>query len=261
MAGSDKNLIYRVVGWTVSLCYPRLTLQGLDRIPDEPVILVGNHCQAHGPLASVLRIPLPHYTWCAGQMLRLKEVPAYAFQDFWSQKPKWTHPFYKLLSYLIAPLAAFIFPRSKTVPVYRDTRILTTYRETVRLLREGNSMVIFPEKDERLNQIVYRFQNRFLDVAKLYYKKTGKALAFVPMYLAPALKTLTFGDPIRYDPAEPMETQRERLGQALEAAVTALGEAQPPHRVVPYRNIPKKLYPMNRRTEVSTNEKTDRGLQ
>ena len=55
-------------------------------------------------------------------------------------------------------------------------------------LQEGNRIVIFPEHDVKYNQILYDFQDRFIDVAKLYYRKTGKQLCFVPLYIAPKLK-------------------------------------------------------------------------
>ncbi len=42
-------------------------------------------------------------------MMNLKEVPAYTFQDFWSMKPRYTLVFYRIISYLIAPLCILIF--------------------------------------------------------------------------------------------------------------------------------------------------------
>ncbi len=86
-----------------------------------------------------------------------KDVPEYAFRDFWSQKPKWTHPFYKLLSYIIAPLSACVFTNARTIGVYHDTRILSTFKNTVKKLQEGKSVVIFPEHDTKHNHIIYDF--------------------------------------------------------------------------------------------------------
>ena len=77
--------------------------------------------------------------------MHLKDVPEYAFRDFWSQKPKWTHPGYKLLSHIIAPIAVCVFNNARTIGVYHDTRILSTFKNTVKKLQEGKSVVIFPE--------------------------------------------------------------------------------------------------------------------
>ena len=50
--------------------------------------LVGNHCQMYGPIAAELYLSRPHYIWCVREMMNREEVPAYAFRDFWSMKPK-----------------------------------------------------------------------------------------------------------------------------------------------------------------------------
>lgn len=122
--------------------------------------------------------------WTMGQMLNKKEVPAYAFEDFWSRKPRWTHWFYKILSHMIAPIAAYIFNNADTIAVYKDTRIITTFKQSIKKLNVGNNIVIFPENRVEFNEIINKFQDKFIDVAKLYYKKYNKELYFVPMYYA-----------------------------------------------------------------------------
>ena len=122
-----------------------------------------------------------------------KEVHTYAFQDFWSQKPRWTHPFYKLLSYIITPLAVLLFNNAQTIPVYHDARVMSTFRKSVGRMLEGASLVIFPEHDAPYNHILYEFQERFVDVARMYYRSAGTAVAFVPMYICPALSKMVIG--------------------------------------------------------------------
>ena len=257
MTEKKTSVLFKIIKWFVKMFYPKTLVEGVENLPDEPVIIVGNHCQMNGPLVGELYVPNAPYIWCAGEMMRLKDVPEYAFRDFWSQKPKWMHPFFKLLSYIIAPLSVCIFNNARTIGVYHDTRILSTFKNTVKMLQEGKSVVIFPEHDVKHNHIVYDFQDKFLDVAKLYYKRTGKVLKFVPMYIAPRLRQVHFGEPVAYDPAEPMDTQRVKLCNYLMDEITRVAESLPEHRVVPYRNIPKKYYPSNKET---THENTRRGL-
>lgn len=249
MREKKTSVFYKIIKWCVKVCYPEIQVEGVEHLPDEPVIIVGNHCQMNGPIVGELYVPGEPYIWCAGEMMHLKDVPAYAFRDFWSQKPKWTHPLYKLLSYIIAPLSVCVFHNARTIGVYHDTRILSTFKNTVKTLQEGRSVVIFPEHDVKHNHIVYDFQDKFIDIAKLYYKKTGKELAFVPMYIAPKLRKLCLGKPVRFCAAEPMDVERSRICNALMNDITAIAEALPEHTVVPYRNIPKKDYPTNRSKE------------
>ena len=127
--------IYKVIKALVRLFYPKMEIVGTENLPDEPTIIVGNHTQMNGPIACELYFPGNRYIWCAGQMMHLKEVPAYAYQDFWSNKPKYIRWFYKLLSYIIAPLSVCVFNNANTIGVYRDNRIISTFKETVQKLQ------------------------------------------------------------------------------------------------------------------------------
>ena len=245
MNQEKKSVLFKFIKWCVKTFYPKTQVEGADNLPDEPAIIVGNHCQMNGPIVGELYVPGEPYIWCAGEMMHLKDVPEYAFRDFWSQKPRWTHPFYRLLSYIIAPLSVCVFINARTIGVYHDARILSTFKNTVKKLQEGKSIVIFPEHDVKHNHIVYDFQDKFIDIAKLYYKKTGKELQFVPMYIAPKLKKLCLGKPVRFHAEEPMDAQRSRVCHYLMDEITAIAESLPEHTVIPYRNIAKKDYPTN----------------
>ena len=177
--------------------------------------------------------------------MQLKEVPDYAFQDFWSRKPRYSRWFFRLLSYIIAPLSVVVFNNANTIGVYHDSRILSTFRQTVQQLQQGYSIVIFPEYNTRNNAIVNAFQDRFVDVAKLYYKRTGREVLFVPLYIAPKLGTMYVGEGVRFDAAKPLEQQRRCIAQTMSQRITTIARDLPAHRVVPYSNIPKRKYPTN----------------
>ena len=219
---------------------------GLENLPEKNAIIVGNHTQMNGPICGELFMPENCYTWCAGEMMHLKEVPAYAFSDFWSQKPKCLQPFYRFLSYLIAPLAACIFTNARTIAVYRDMRIMSTFKETLKTLENGRNVLIFPEKDEKYNNILYTFQENFINVAKLYYKKTGISLIFVPMYIAPKLNSMYIGKGIRFESINKIEEERKRISDYLSDEITKIARELPEHTVIPYRNIPRKYYLSNK---------------
>lgn len=237
---------YRVIRWLVKAFYPKITVEGTENLPEEPCLVVGNHAQIHGPIGCELYFPGERYIWCAGEMMHREDVPAYAFEDFWSRKPRCTHWFYHALSHLIAPLSVCIFNNARTIGVYHDARILSTFRQTVARLEEGASVVVFPERNETCNHILYAFQDRFIDIAKLYYRRTGKELWFTPLYTAPSLKKLVLGKPIRFDHTQPVEQERQRICAYLMTEITAIAQALPEHTVIPYKNIGKKNYPTNR---------------
>ena len=243
-----KPLLFRMIRKVVRALSPKYTLYGTEKLPEEPCVFVGNHCQLYGPLAAEFYMPRPHYTWCIGEMMNRKEVPAYAFEDFWPEKPRELNWYFRLLSHLIALPMSYVLTYAYTIPVYHDARVMTTFRKSMEKLKEGADIVIFPERHEPYNGILWQFQEHFADLAKLYYRRTGNTLCFVPMYTTPKLNGIHFGEPVRYDPDAPEEEERKRICKAMLDGITGLAAALPPHRVIPYPNIPKSQYPLN--TEV-----------
>ena len=242
---NDKRLKpgYRLIRRCVWLFSPKYTLHGEENLPEGACVLVGNHSHMYGPIAGELYIPGKHATWCVGDMMDPKTVPSYAYKDFWSKKPLWCRWFFKILSYIIAPIADIVFNSAHTIPVYHDMRIAKTFKETTEALSKGVRVVIFPECYDEYNNIVHEFQNRFVDIARMYKKKTGEDLKFVPMYLAPLIKRIEFGKPVTYDSGATPEEERVRISRYLMDEITNVAAALPEHTVVPYPNVFKKYYP------------------
>ncbi len=249
MKNKKKPALYRFIYWLVKHIYPKVEVIGRENIPEEACIVVGNHCQIHGPIGVELNFPGNRYTWCVGQLMKKDEAQAFAYMDFWSQKPIYSRWFYKILSYLVAPIAVLILGNAQTIPVYRDSRVLSTFKITAKRLGEGATVVIFPEHAVPHNNVISDFQDRFIDVAKLHYSKTGHAVPFVPMYVAPKLHKIVLGKPTYFSPDAPIDEERQRIRHYLMDEVSRMGLALPPHTVIPFRNIPKKDYPKNTPTE------------
>jgi len=235
-------ITFKIIRWLVWVFYPKTRVFGTENLPDSPSVIVGNHTQMNGPIIGELYYPRKSLTWCAGQMMNLKEVPPYAYKDFWSEKPKILRPFYKFLSYIIAPLSVAVFNNAKTIAVYHDSRIVATFKNTVKALADGSDVIIFPEHYVEHNHIINDFQDRFIDIAKLYYKKTGEELNFVPMYIAPMLKEVHIGKPIKFSHDTPLDVERTRICNYLMDEITSVAMSLPKHKVVPYPNTPKRKY-------------------
>ena len=65
--------LYRLIKWGIA-CFYKMDVVGRENIPEEAAILVGNHAQMNGPIACELFFPGNRYTWCAAQMMEMKEV-------------------------------------------------------------------------------------------------------------------------------------------------------------------------------------------
>lgn len=237
-----KPALYKFIAWTVKQFYKKVEVIGCENLDHEECLIVGNHAQMYGPLYGELHHPHSKDVWCIGEMMSIKEVSNYAYQDFWSNKPKGIRWFFKLASYIIAPLASYIFTHADTIPVYKDVRVASTFKKTIRSLLEHNHIIIFPENREKYNDIINDFQDKFIDVARMYYNKTKKSLAFVPMYNSGKLKKVVFGKPIYYNPDLEIGEQRKLICDYLKEEITNLALMLPRHKVIPYDNVGKKNY-------------------
>ena len=75
MSEKKTSMLFRFIKWCVKGVYPKMQVCGAENLPEEPVIIVGNHCQMNGPIVGELYVPGEPYIWCAGEMMALQDVP------------------------------------------------------------------------------------------------------------------------------------------------------------------------------------------
>ena len=68
-----KPILYRIIRKIILAFYKKREFVGLENVPDEPVMFIGNHAQMNGPLTSELFFPLKKQIWCIGNMMHLKD--------------------------------------------------------------------------------------------------------------------------------------------------------------------------------------------
>ncbi len=238
-----KGVVYKICAPFVRLFYRKVKFIGLENLPEESCVIIGNHAQMHGPANAELNFPTKKLIWCDGPMMVRKEFPKYAYNNFFGGKPSF---FQKLFVRLLTPLITNIFNNADALPVYRDMRIMKTYKATTDVLEQGVNVVILPECPEEFNEITNKFNEYFVDVARFYYKHTGKELDFVPMYYCRELRKTLFGKSIKFDANAPIETERKRICEYLMGEITLLAKTLPPHRVIPFNNVKKKDYKMSK---------------
>ena len=244
-----SRVVFRIFKFFARLFYKKTEIIGLDKAHTNDVIFVANHAQLNGPIIGELFMPENCYIWANGQMVRAREVPKYAMEDFFPYKRGLTRPFYKLASYLLAPLLPCIINNARAIPVFRDARIVSTLKNTVRHLSEGNTILIFPECHEKRNNIVNEFQKNFVEVARLYHRRFKRTISFVPMYIAPDLGKVYVGEGISFDPLSDPSCEKERIVNYLMSSITAMGRSLPEHTVVPFDNISRKQYITNKNVD------------
>lgn len=234
-----KGLLFKFIAIFVKMYCKKSEFIGLENLPNEPCVIAGNHSKMYGPINAELYFPVKKLIWCDGPMMSRKEFPKYAYDNFCGGKPNF---FQKTLAHLIAPLIAYIFRTADALPVYRDMRIMQTYKQSTEALKNGAHVIILPECPEEHNEIVNKLNEYFVDVARFYYKHEKKELSFVPMYYSFELKKTLIGKPIKFNSQENIEVERKRICDYLMNEITCLAKTLPVHKVVPFNNVNRKDY-------------------
>ena len=244
---NKHSLTYRLCASLVHSAYKQPNLVDFDKLDTtEPCMFVGNHAQLYGPIFAELIFPLEKRIWCIGEVMDKSTATAYCYKDFWPHKNKFFAPLYKIPALFAGWLVGKLSREVNAIPVYHDGRLLGTIKGTLSALEEGKNVVLFPEYLQPYNDILYQFYDKYVDVAKLYYKRTGKCLKFVPMYIAPTISTIAVGTPIAYDPTNDPNAERDKINNYIKEEITRVAKSLPKHKIVPYENIKKKNYPYNK---------------
>lgn len=206
--------LYTALRGVYRLLTPKFQTTWTEPFIDEPCVFIGNHAGAFGPMDMCARFPLTEscYSWLNHDVMDAKLVPAYVRQDYWWRPGCWAEPILNVtLPYLAAAVLPPILRSAPGVPVYHDQRVMLTMRQSIRRLKDGHHLIIFPEQPSGYKSHHTWINSGFLHVAPLYHKATGKALRFYPVHIDHRHHTFTIARPVQYDPSRTLEEQTEEI--------------------------------------------------
>jgi 1-acyl-sn-glycerol-3-phosphate acyltransferase len=187
----------------------------------EPLILVSNHIGTYGPLSIISTLPLKVYPWVAHEVTELRKVAQRVQKEFTELELKLRPPLSVWLARLIGRACVFIMHDLQAIPVYASSRrIRDTFLRSLELLLRGKNILVFPENKERpINEVLGDFSTGFINMARLYYQKTRKAICFLPVAVNQKAKCIRIGRPIRFDSGQPFPQEKQRLKRELEDSI------------------------------------------
>ena len=194
---------------------------------DGPSVFVCNHNGALGPIGMCACFEKAADTraWINAQVLSVRETPAYVRQDFWWPQGSW---YTKILDYTVPYPVALILPLilrgAASIPVYHDTRVMSTLKGSVECLNSGHHIMLFPEHPTGFGQYQEDVVSGFVSLGRLYYRRTGKCIKFYPTYMDWTGKEIRVGQPIAYDPQINYDEQAKAISEVVSAHFKNLGE-------------------------------------
>ena len=176
----------------------------LDKKIDKPTIVLSNHVGTTAPLAWELYGQLPFRFWGASEMNSgLVSLYKYQTRIYYHEKKHWNLHLARLFCLLASPLTYMFYKGLNLISTYHDIRFKKTISESINTLKDGKSVIIFPEiSDKGYLDVLEGFHQGFTTLANIllrkgmdipicvaYYKKSERTyIVDKPMMLSDVFK-------------------------------------------------------------------------
>jgi 1-acyl-sn-glycerol-3-phosphate acyltransferase len=214
--------LYRAIRWFGAPF--RFHALGLEHLPAAgPAIYVANHSASVGPVQCILSLPIRAHPWIRAEMWRYDQAPAYLYDDFVAPELGVRGRLGLALSWAICRIALPLIHGIGCVPVDRNQGLFdASMAQSLELLRQGRSLLIFPEDNlQPLDQEtqMYPFGLGYAWLAFRYARTVGRSVPVYPIALWPEAKLLQVGKPLYLELHSGRKTDVRHFGAQVEAQV------------------------------------------
>lgn len=168
-------------------------------VPGKDSIIMSNHSAASGPVFFELYAGFKTRFWGTHEMTEgIKSAYKYLSKNYLPKKkhfPQWlSYP----IAVIIVPFVRLFYRGLKLIPTYGDLRFHITLNKTFETLKNGETVIIFPEDshDGYHKELTHFFPGGFF-IARKYAEKVNDPTLF-PCYYVKSIRSFAFGKGIRY---------------------------------------------------------------
>ena len=212
------KIFYRMAVPCIQTLTHRMTVEWEEPFEEGPCVFIGNHLGAIGPVDMCAKFPLRDriHPWINNGVLETRLVPAYVRQDYWWRPESRLAPLMNVtVPYLVAPVLPFILRSVQYIPVYHDQRVMTTLRQSLRVLQQGDYVLIFPEKAAGWHSYQDELNMGWLRLGELWHRISGQPLKIIPVHIDVPNGVFRVSRALYFDPERSCEDQQDELAEAL----------------------------------------------
>jgi 1-acyl-sn-glycerol-3-phosphate acyltransferase len=208
-----KDGLYQFIVGVVDLFLWGGKLIGEENLPKRgPAVFIANHLDATGPIAAACSIPLRFHPWVIADMMDKELAPIWLQSDFTERQLHLKPPVSRWVAKALCRISVPLFYSLGCIPVYANnySRLHETLEMSMKVLREGKFLLVFPE-DYRLPKDpvtkIQPFQHSFVRFGERYYAETGERLEFYPLSIH-GTGNLVVGKPVVFNPLNQVGAER-----------------------------------------------------
>ena len=229
----EKKIVKRGKGWFRLLKnlmkgrYKRPTFVYLGEKFGNGGIILSNHEGTDAPMSLEMYCEAPVRMWGASEM-NSGLIPMYKYQTrvYYHEKKHWNLYLARLFCLLASPLTNLFYKGLNLISTYRDGRFMTTLRESVEALKNGDNIVIYPEDSTKgYLEELEGFHPGFAALAEVAKKKGMDVDIYVTYFRKKDLLYIV-DRPVKYSQLTRNGETREEVIEKLLARCNELGQME-----------------------------------
>jgi len=192
--------------------------------PQEPTVYICSHHNMQGPLTTLAFAPFHVRAWVLHVFFD-RESCYHQYADYtFTERFGMPHWLGNALAWVVSGAVSGLMHSLRAIPVNRGTsKIMETFRESLNALKEGDSLIIFPDTAYSAeNEGIGSIYEGFLMLEKSWRRTEGKNLRFVPLYIDEPRKRVLEGEEIRFDPEKDFKSDMPRVSAAIREGINSL---------------------------------------
>ena len=188
-------------------------------------IILSNHEGTDAPMSLEMYCDKPLRMWGAHEMNSgLVKMYKYQSRVYFHEKKHWNLHLARLFCLIASPITNLFYMGFDLISTYRDGRFLKTIRESVEAIKQGDNIVIFPERsDNGYVEELEGFFEGFVMLAEICYKKGIDTPIFVTYFKKKELAYI-IDAPIYYSELSANGATRTEIAKRLLDRCNELGK-------------------------------------
>ncbi len=188
-------------------------------------IILSNHEGTDAPMSLEIYSGIPLRMWGASEMNSgLMELYDYQTEVYYHQKKHWSLFGARAFCLLASPLTYMFYKGLDLISTYKDQRLVKTMRESINAIRNGESVVIYPEvSDKGYLAELEGFHAGFVVLCEVC-KRAGIDVPIYVSYFRKSDLTYVFDSPVLYSELSSHGETKEEIADKLRLRCNELGK-------------------------------------
>ena len=216
---------FRLLKQIMKIRYKRPAFVYLGEKFQPGSVILSNHEGTDAPMSLEIYNPTAIRMWGAHEMNSgLIKMYKYQTRVYYHEKKGWNLGLARLFCLIASPLTNLFYKGLNLISTYRDTRLIKTIRESVESIKEGQSIVIYPE--DSTNGYLAELEGFHAGFVLLCdtLKKKGIDVPVYVTYFRKQDKVYVIDKPIMYSELTKDNPSKEEVAEILKNRCNELGQ-------------------------------------